>query len=68
MTWNVFEGDTRTPGNPDTLPTPGDLSGPCPRCGRTSNFTLNEGKSHILRQFRLKNRMGPTYDRVDVLT
>jgi hypothetical protein len=24
--------------NPDTLPTPADLSGPCPRCGRISNF------------------------------
>lgn len=22
----------------DTLPTPGDPTGPCPRCGRTSNF------------------------------
>lgn len=25
-------------GNPDTLPTPGDPSGPCPWCGRISNF------------------------------
>lgn len=26
--------------NPDTLPTSGDLSGKCPRCGRVSNFHL----------------------------
>jgi hypothetical protein len=28
--------------NPDTLPTPGDPSGPCPWCGRISNFTVTD--------------------------
>lgn len=28
------------PQNPDTLPTSGDPCGPCPRCGRTSNFNV----------------------------
>ena len=27
-------------GNPDTLPTFADMSGPCPRCGRVANFNL----------------------------
>jgi hypothetical protein len=27
--------------NPDTLPTSSDLAGPCPRCGRVSNFQLD---------------------------
>lgn len=26
--------------NPDTLPDTHDLTGPCPRCGRHSNFEL----------------------------
>lgn len=28
--------------NPDTLPTPRDATGPCPWCGRTSNFDVEE--------------------------
>jgi hypothetical protein len=31
-------------GNPDTLPTPGDPTGPCPWCGRTSNFQVKQGE------------------------
>ncbi|MET9269524.1 DUF4145 domain-containing protein [Kribbella sp. NPDC003557] len=30
--------------NPDTLPTPQDLTGPCPRCGRVSNFQHEDNK------------------------
>jgi hypothetical protein len=33
--------------NPDTLPSSADLTGPCPRCGRVSNFQLEQ--SHPLR-------------------
>lgn len=29
--------------NPDTLPTPDDLTGPCPWCGRLSNFANHQG-------------------------
>lgn len=28
--------------NPDSLPTPSDRTGPCPWCGRISNFTLGQ--------------------------
>ena len=28
--------------NPDTLPTPGDPTGPCPWCGRISNFDVDQ--------------------------
>ena len=28
--------------NPDQLPTPADPTGPCPWCGRVSNFSVNE--------------------------
>ena len=34
--------------NPDTLPTPADATGPCPRCGRISNFhTDNQGSLRV---------------------
>lgn len=38
--------------NPDSLPTPNDPGGPCPRCGRTSNFTQAG-------QIALKTATGP---------
>lgn len=31
--------------NPDTLPTPRDPSGPCPWCGRISNFDVGQEKA-----------------------
>jgi hypothetical protein len=34
-----FDRDESPPRDPDALPTSSDPSGPCTRCGRTSNFT-----------------------------
>lgn len=47
--------------NPDTLPTPSDPSGPCPRCGRVSNFVV-EDRDFVLR------KIGDRHERADVLT
>lgn len=33
--------------NPDTLPTPMDPTGPCPWCGRISNFELGRGMDQL---------------------
>ncbi len=54
------------PSNPDTIPTPSDPSGPCPRCGRVSNFKLEE-KSLSLRQFR-RPSVGWVREQADLLT
>ncbi|MGY0535942.1 DUF4145 domain-containing protein [Nocardioides sp. YJ-D4] len=45
--------------NPDTLPTPGDPTGPCPWCGRVSNFQV---QSNGILSFR-SNPLGATADR-----
>lgn len=51
--------------NPDTIPTPNDPSGICPRCSRTSNFR-SVNKSQQLRSYL---RDGSHYfERVDVLS
>jgi len=60
-------GSTSAPNNPDTIPTPNDLSGPCPRCGRISNFK-QEAQSLILRQFKRPNFMSYVQERADLLT
>ncbi len=39
----LWDDDPMREENPDTLPTPGDPTGPCPWCGRVSNF---EAKQH----------------------
>lgn len=62
-----FRGSTSAPSNPDTIPTPNDLSGPCPRCGRISNFK-HEEQSLILRHFKRPNFMGYVQERADLLT
>jgi hypothetical protein len=36
--------------NPDTLPTPGDPTGPCPWCGRVSNIEVKPGEALAWRQ------------------
>jgi hypothetical protein len=53
-------------GNPDTLPTPNDPSGPCPRCGRISNFSSPH--SALLRQWPESGYMGPLVEMMSVLT
>jgi hypothetical protein len=68
MSWNALEGATHTPSNADTLPTPNDPAGPCPRCGRSSNFTVHVDKSYVLRTIFMNGRMGGTHERADVLT
>lgn len=55
--------------DPDRLPTSADLTGPCPRCGRTSNFGLRTGPHPIAyggRQPASSGR-GPATEQVAVL-
>lgn len=62
----VFD-PSASPSNPDTLPTPNDPSGPCPRCGRISNFKV-EDREMVLRQMWRQHYMGYVQERADVLT
>ena len=39
---------TTPPADPDTLPDSSDPSGPCPRCGRISNFTIHPNTFPLL--------------------
>lgn len=43
---NVFDAKPK-PSDPDTLPTPKDPSGPCPWCGRISNFQVEERQTSL---------------------
>lgn len=63
---NVFDPPA-PPSNPDTLPTPNDPSGPCPRCGRISNFKV-EDREKVLRRMKRQSYAGFVEERADVLT
>lgn len=47
QSWNVFTGSTRGASNPDNLPTAYDNSGPCPWCGRVSNFKVEDSEKWL---------------------
>lgn len=47
QSWNVFTGNTRSASNPDSLPTAYDNSGPCPWCGRVSNFKVEDSEKWL---------------------
>ena len=51
--------------NPDSSPTPHDSSGPCPRCGRVSQFQVDTFGTR-LRSYRREK--ANVYERADILT
>lgn len=53
--------------NPDSLPTPQDPTGPCPRCGRHSNFAVELDKHALVSDLEPTIRIQMSVQQVSVL-